>query len=73
MLVALKMLKRYSKNVSIASPTASKYALNLLENKCDKIFVLNIRDIYPFAVADAYEYWYDLSEEDIIKEAIDDV
>ncbi|MFZ8848679.1 MAG: phosphoribosyltransferase [Thermoproteota archaeon] len=73
MLVALKMLKRYSKNVSIATPTASKYALDLLENQCDKIFVLNIRDIYPFAVADAYEYWYDLSEEDIIKEATDDV
>jgi Predicted phosphoribosyltransferases len=68
MLVALKMLKRYSKHISIAAPTASRCSLILLEKYCDKIFVLNVRDLYPFAVADAYEYWYDLSDEDIIKE-----
>jgi len=71
MLVAVKMAKRFNEKIYVAVPTASMHAVNLVSKHCDKVFVLNLRNIYPFAVADAYEYWYDLSEEDVINELKD--
>jgi len=28
---------------------------------------LNLRDYYPFAVADAYQNWYDLDDDEVIR------
>jgi predicted phosphoribosyltransferase len=44
----------------IATPTGPQSSLNRLEGTVDKIICLNIRNRYPFAVADAYKDWYDL-------------
>ena len=35
--------------------------------KVEVIYCPNIRGGWQFAVADAYEYWYDIDEEEVIK------
>jgi predicted phosphoribosyltransferase len=50
-----------AEEVLIAVPTAPISSVNHLEPHVDKIICLNIRDRYPFAVADAYKDWYDLT------------
>lgn len=62
MLAGAKWLKKLgAEEVLIAVPTAPLGSLNHLESHVDKIICLNIRDRYPFAVADAYTDWYDLN------------
>ncbi|MFX1424020.1 MAG: phosphoribosyltransferase [Promethearchaeota archaeon] len=61
-LAGAKWLKKLgAEEISIAVPTAPISSVHHLEPHVDKIIVLNIRDRYPFAVADAYKDWYDLS------------
>lgn len=50
--------------VVVAVPTASSSALSLLLPEVDEIVCLNVREFYPFAVADAYVEWHDLSEQE---------
>jgi predicted phosphoribosyltransferase len=33
----------------------------------DALYCLNIREGYPYAVAEAYRNWYDLSDEEVLK------
>ena len=62
MLAGAKWLKKLgAEEVLIAVPTAPMSSVNHLEPHVDKIICLNIRDRYPFAVADAYKDWYDLT------------
>ncbi len=62
MLAGAKWLKKLgAEEVLITVPTAPISSINHLEPHVDKIICLNIRDRYPFAVADAYKDWYDLS------------
>ena len=62
MLAGAKWLKKLgAEEVLIAVPTAPISPVNHLEPHVDKIICLNIRDRYPFAVADAYKDWYDLT------------
>jgi len=42
-------------------------AIDLLAPEVDEIVCLNIRSGPVFAVADAYEKWYDISDEEVIK------
>ena len=69
MLAAVKYAKkRNPKNIFIATPTASGGALSRLAKHVDTIFCLNVRAGIPyFAVADAYVYWTDLTDEDVIE------
>ncbi len=61
MLAGAKWLKKLgAEEVTIAVPTAPMSSINRLEPHVEKIICLNIRDRYPFAVADAYTDWYDL-------------
>lgn len=63
---AVKFAKRkYAKKIIVAAPTASDSSINLILPLADKLYCLNIRG-YPFAVAEAYEKWYDLSDEEVI-------
>ncbi|MCW4027126.1 MAG: phosphoribosyltransferase family protein [Candidatus Bathyarchaeota archaeon] len=62
---ARSVRKREPAKVVIAVPTASLRALQLLESEADEIISLNIRSGPIFAVADAYENWYDLSDEEV--------
>lgn len=56
--------KRNAKRIIAAVPTASDSSINLILPLVDKLYCLNIRG-YPFAVAEAYEKWYDLSDEEV--------
>ncbi len=53
--------------VIISIPTAPLDTINRLINDVDIIFCANIREQYPFAVADAYQEWYDLTDEEVLR------
>jgi putative phosphoribosyl transferase len=59
--------KSIPKNIVVAAPTGSLGAIELLMPEVDKIACLNIRSGPSFAVADAYENWYDLTDEEVLK------
>ncbi|MHC1586711.1 MAG: phosphoribosyltransferase [Candidatus Hecatellaceae archaeon] len=53
--------------VFVGVPTASPGALSLVAGEVEKIYCVNVRsDLLGFAVADAYEHWYDLSDEEAL-------
>ncbi|HMA05944.1 MAG TPA: phosphoribosyltransferase family protein, partial [Methanomicrobiales archaeon] len=52
------------RKVIVAVPTGSHAAVERVAKLVDWVVCLNIRTGYSFAVADAYEDWYDLSEEE---------
>jgi predicted phosphoribosyltransferase len=53
-------------NIIVAVPTASERSVNLLLPAVDELHCLNIRG-YPFAVAEAYLEWHDLSDEEVLR------
>jgi len=68
MLAAAKSVRKKSpQRTIVAVPTASSRALELLSNAVNEIVCLNIRSGPIFAVADAYENWYDLTDEEVIE------
>lgn len=56
--------KHGARRVVVAVPTASSSALSLILPDVDEVVCLNVRSVYPFAVADAYVRWHDVSEEE---------
>ena len=68
MLAAVRAAKmRTPRKIIVAVPTASKGAVELLAPEVDEILCLNIRSGPVFAVADSYENWYDLTDEEVIR------
>ncbi len=67
MLVALKSARRFYDKIYVAVPTASSHAINLISGNCDGIFCVNLRDVYPYAVADAYLEWHDVSDKEMLE------
>jgi putative phosphoribosyl transferase len=68
MLVAIEALQKTGADkVVVAVPTAHLQSLERVAPEVDKIFCANIRDGWGFAVADAYQNWYDVNEEDVNK------
>ena len=68
MLAAARSVKnRRPRKVVVAVPTGSLGAVELLEQEVDEVVCLNIRSGSSFAVADAYENWYDLADEEVLK------
>ena len=66
MLAAINSIKkRSSERIMVAVPTASKNAIELVSPYVDEIFCLNIRETTIFAVADAYQEWHDLTEQEV--------
>lgn len=63
---ARSVKKREPREVIVAVPTASLGAIELVKNLADKVVCLNVRSGLPYAVADAYVRWYDLSEEEVL-------
>lgn len=51
----------------IAVPTGSQRTVEFLLPAVDKIVCLNVRSGFPFAVAEAYEDWHDLDDEEVLK------
>ena len=60
-------LKRHKpEKVVIAVPTAPKGTVDLVLPQVDELVCLNVRSEFIFAVADAYENWYDLKDREVI-------
>jgi len=68
MLTAVKSVKKQKpEKVIVAVPTASRSAAELVAPNVDKLICLNVRWGPIFAVADAYQEWYDLSDEEVME------
>ena len=68
MLAAARVVKETApKKIIVAVPTASLGSIELLALEVDEIVCLNIRSGASFAVASAYENWYDLTDEEVLK------
>ena len=68
MLAAITFIKRRNPlKIIVAVPTASKKTADSMLPEVDELVCLNIRSGYPFAVANAYEYWYDLTDEEVLE------
>jgi putative phosphoribosyl transferase len=66
MLAAIKMIKKYKpKQLLIGVPTAPLHTVNYIKNEIDNVYCPDIRETSWFAVADAYKYWYDVSENEV--------
>ncbi len=66
MTAAIQMLRKlHPKKIVVAVPTASPEAIARFQKMADEVIVLYAP--YPFyAVADAYERWYDVNDEEVL-------
>lgn len=68
MLAAIKMVKKYNpKKIFVAVPTSPLSSVQRVSPYVEAIFCPNIRNVWRFAVADAYKAWRDLSENEVLK------
>jgi putative phosphoribosyl transferase len=68
MRAAVKFLKgRGAGKLIVAVPTASERTAAELLSEVDELYCLNVRGGWSFAVADAYENWYDLMETEVLE------
>lgn len=68
MLAAIESLKKHSpSSIVVAVPVASSGAARLISPKVDKLVVLVVSERLPFAVADYYMEWRDLSDDEVIE------
>jgi predicted phosphoribosyltransferase len=58
---------RGAKEIVVAVPTAPPETIEKMEPIVDEIYCPNVRDKIFFAVADAYEHWYDLNREEVLE------
>jgi len=68
MLAAISMLKKYQPlKIFVAVPTAPLRTVKRIKTEIDYIFCPNISDALWFAVAEAYNNWYDVPESEVLK------
>jgi predicted phosphoribosyltransferase len=68
MMAAVEFVRqKEASRVLVAVPTASQRTVTLLQPVADVLVCPNVRGGPVFAVADAYEEWYDLSDEEVIQ------
>ncbi len=66
MQVAVEAVRKTgAEEVILAVPTGHADAVRRLSRMVDALYCANIRGGRTFAVADAYEHWYDLTDEEI--------
>jgi predicted phosphoribosyltransferase len=58
--------KKAPAKVIVAVPTGSAFAVEELRPQTDELVCLDIRGGFRFAVADAYENWYDVPDEEVL-------
>ncbi|MFO8059000.1 MAG: phosphoribosyltransferase family protein, partial [bacterium] len=58
--------ERGCRTVTVAAPTAHLSTAARLARSSDHLVCPNIRGGMSFAVAEAYEHWYDLSDDDVL-------
>jgi putative phosphoribosyl transferase len=67
MFAAIKLVKRKKPwKIIVSVPTGSEKTVNFILPHIDELVCLNVRSRFPFAVADAYKNWYDLSDEEVL-------
>lgn len=67
MLAALDFIrKKGPSNIIVAVPTACSRTADMIVQEVDELICPNIRSGWTFAVADAYENWYDVDEEEVV-------
>ncbi len=67
MLASIRFLKKIgASKIYVATPTSSSDGAKMVSKEADKVFIVNLRHP-PYAVADAYNLWYDLTDEDVIE------
>ncbi len=57
--------KRGAARTVVAVPTAPLRTIHSLEEGVEELYCANVREVFSFAVADAYENWYDLPEKEV--------
>ena len=68
MLAAIEYAKkRNPSKIVIAVPTGSHKTVKKISPFTDVLCCLNIRDAYPYAVAEAYRNWHDVSDEEVLR------
>jgi len=66
MLSAVRMVKKHGPmEVVVAVPTAPLSSVIRVGKEADRIFSAHVQGSGSFAVANAYRYWHDLSEEEV--------
>ena len=55
-----------AKNLIVAVPTAHDRAVADIADLAEAVFCVNVRKGGRFAVAEAYQYWYDVSEDEVM-------
>jgi putative phosphoribosyl transferase len=55
-----------AREIVVAVPTAPTETIKKIDPMVDEIYCPNVRDKIFFAVADAYEHWYDLSQREVL-------
>jgi putative phosphoribosyl transferase len=66
MLAAVKSIRKEKpEKIVVAVPVSPRSSLKIVEKFADELVCLVISDAYMFAVADYYENWYDLTDEDV--------
>jgi len=69
MLAAAKSVDLHQPSrIIVAVPTASASSAELVSRYVDQLVCLNLRTSRQFAVADAYERWYDLDDREVLEE-----
>jgi len=67
MLAAADFIKNHRpERVVVAVPTGPKRTIDLILPHVDELICLNVRSGAFFAVADAYEKWYDVEDEEVM-------
>ena len=68
MFAAIKFIKKKSpQRVIVAVPTGSERTVEFILSIVDELVCINVRSRFPFAVADAYRNWYDLTDEEVLR------
>ncbi len=68
MLAAMETVRRKgAKKVVVAVPTAPLSSVRRVDQDADEVISLHIQEAGPFAVANAYQHWYDLSREEVVE------
>jgi len=66
--VAIRALRQKgATNVILAVPTAHSESVQMISEEVEAIYCPNLRSGPSFAVADAYEQWSDLDEQEVIR------
>jgi predicted phosphoribosyltransferase len=69
MLAAIQSVQQLSpQRIIVAVPTASASAIAKVQSIADELICPNVGTGYVFAVAEAYQKWYDVSEEEVIEQ-----